>query len=283
MTSRFAPSIRHACRPLQPIPTDTSPRLGELSSIRVVLFDIYGTLLISSSGDLQSNHSGQSADAFTAAVAQVGLRVHCDGAVGVSHLQRQIEREHEQARADGIDYPEVDIQLIWKHVLSQLHDLGLVDATWPRVDVGQLAIEYELRANPVWPMPHAAECLARLHQAGFRLGLISNAQFLTIDLLHVLLGDGQDADFFWDADLQFFSYQHGRAKPGMGLFQLAVGLLREQGFLPSQVVYVGNDMLNDMWTGRARDFVRPYLPGINAVCAGDPMTHVSRSCSQTWC
>jgi len=43
----------------------------------------------------------------------------------------------------------------------------------------RLAVEYECRVNPVWPMPAALETIETLRARGFRLGIVSNAQFYT--------------------------------------------------------------------------------------------------------
>ena len=44
----------------------------------------------------------------------------------------------------------------------------------------------------------------------------------------------------------YFSYEHRRAKPGTDLYELAASELANQGISPTQVLYVGNDMLNDI-------------------------------------
>ena len=44
--------IRAHCRPRDPLPTGATPVLRPLAGLRTVLFDVYGTLLISASGEL---------------------------------------------------------------------------------------------------------------------------------------------------------------------------------------------------------------------------------------
>ena len=39
-------------QPLDPIPTDYPPQLDVLKGIRAVIFDVYGTLVVSGSGDV---------------------------------------------------------------------------------------------------------------------------------------------------------------------------------------------------------------------------------------
>jgi putative hydrolase of the HAD superfamily len=259
MTSDYENIIRQHCRPLEPIPTGTEPRLSRLTGIRVVLFDVYGTLLISSSGDLSADREATAEAALVAAMRAVGLSLSCGGDEAIGCYRNQIETEHQRARAAGIEYPEVDIVEIWRGALADLHNRGHLGENWRGVDLARLAVEYEVRANPVWPMPHAGECLASLSATGLGLGLVSNSQFVTIDLMKVLLGE--DRGFAWDPELLFYSFEHGRAKPGLDLFRLATETLRGRGVEPAAVVYVGNDMLNDMFTASRIGFRTALFAG----------------------
>ena len=65
-------TLRDFCRPLQPIPTGVEPVLKELPGIRAVVFDVYGTLLISGSGDV-GTVAAAPADAFAQACEAVGF------------------------------------------------------------------------------------------------------------------------------------------------------------------------------------------------------------------
>ena len=57
MTDTTVTIMRRQSRPLEPVPTGVSPVLRELPAIRAVMFDIYGTLLISASGDIDADAS----------------------------------------------------------------------------------------------------------------------------------------------------------------------------------------------------------------------------------
>jgi putative hydrolase of the HAD superfamily len=50
----------------------------------------------------------------------------------------------------------------------------------------------------------------------------------------------------FDADLTHYSYRFGQAKPSKTLFNACSNTLIERGLPPSSVVYVGNDVLNDI-------------------------------------
>jgi putative hydrolase of the HAD superfamily len=235
---------RHSC-PLEPIATQVAPVLGTLPGLRAVLFDVYGTLLVSASGDIDATEGRDKAQAFAATVAAARLGLQLDGTAGVHCLAQAIRRTHEQAQDQGVEYPEVDIREIWQGVLARWRREGLLGVDPNTVDVERIALEYELRVNPVWPMPSALACLRQLRENGLVLGLVSNAQFFTTTVVAALF-DQSLADLGFDPGLQFYSYEFRRAKPGTDLHERAAAAVRERGIDVGRVLYVGNDMLNDI-------------------------------------
>ena len=75
--------------------------------------------------------------------------------------------------------------------------------------------------------------------------MISNAQFYTPEAFPALVRQTL-AELGFEHDLQFYSYQHGRAKPGLELYRLAAAALQGRGIPVERVLYVGNDMRNDI-------------------------------------
>ncbi len=228
--------IRALSHPLEPRPTAVAARLVPLPDVRAVLFDIYGTLFISAAGDIGTGLAVDGDSAFRAALEAVGL----PPGGGAELLTRAIEAEHARKRAAGIDHPEVDIVAIWRAVLERL---GL---SAPETTLRRLALEYELRVNPVWPMPGLAETIDALRHRGLRLGVVSNAQFFTPLLFPAFLGRSLE-ELGFAPGLCFYSWRVGIAKPSRRLYDLAAAELARQGIEPRQVLYVGNDRRNDIW------------------------------------
>ena len=86
-----------------------------------------------------------------------------------------------------------------------------------------------------------------MRRQGLVLGLVSNAQFYTPLMFHALLGESLTTLGF-DPSACAFSYQMHEAKPSTGIFQRALEALAvQQGIRPAQTLYVGNDMLKDIW------------------------------------
>ena len=251
----FAALIRDASAPLEPRPTETPADLRELSGIKAVLFDVYGTLVISGSGDVGVNAAAGRGDAFRQALMHADVPFSTDGDAGVIGLKLAIERDHAAAKTRGVEYPEVDIREIWRTTLETLGAPPVDDAT-----VGRLAVEYEARTNPTWTMPHAAEVLRSLRGRGLPLGIVSNAQFFTPHLFPSHLGDTLDG-FGVDPDVRAWSWEHRRAKPGTFLYEYAAETLAGKGIEPGEVLYVGNDLLNDCTPAQAVGFRTALFAG----------------------
>ncbi len=258
--SPYAQLIRRHSRPLAPVPTGVAPRLVAMPNVRAVLFDVYGTLVISASGDVGTATGTNRATALAGAFDELGLALRCAPADGVDRLNETIAAHHAAARQRGIESPEVDIVQIWREVYEAIGGGG--DGAPPAgdVDFQRLAVAYEVRVNPVWPMPNVVECLTALRDGGRRLGIISNAQFFTLEMFPALMG-GSVEQLGFDPGWQYYSYQHGEAKPSQHLYRLAADRLAREGIAAADVLYIGNDRRNDVWPAAAVGFRTALFAG----------------------
>jgi putative hydrolase of the HAD superfamily len=236
-------------RPLAPIPTGLSPLLPARTDTDALLFDVYGTLFISGSGDISLAQAADHSDAALAALlSKHGI------ALSAQSLREQlfaaIKDAHAGSRSQGIDHPEVEIDVIWQ-TITGIEELQRVR---------DFAVEYELLVNPVDVMPHLAELLAACRAAALPMGIISNAQFFTPLLFEWFLG-GPPEKLGFSADLLFYSWQWGCAKPSESLFQAAARRLAAQGIDHRRVLYIGNDMRNDILPAGAVGFCTALFAG----------------------
>jgi len=224
--------------PLAPLPTDAVPSGALKSPVAAVLLDVYGTLLVSAAGDI-GTAAATALDTWPAACRSLGLHLPADPAAVGAQLRRRIIEAHRRQRQRGVDVPEVEIDRIWMDLL----------ATDDREIARRVALIYELSVNPVWPMPGARGLLQTCRRSGLALGIVSNAQFYTpLVLAHLL---GRDLESLGiTPEMQIYSYRLGRAKPSPMLFEAACRCLAAVGLSPRQALYVGNDMLNDVWAAR---------------------------------
>ena len=264
MVSLFKELIQRQSKPMAPLLTDASPRLAPLPGIKAVLFDIYGTLLVSGSGDIGSQKQHLRARAFREASEASGLKIPNDPEDAVAALDEAIREDHAIRKQQGVAYPEVDIVEIWRRVLSKFARasaaVGQVTAAWGQRDFERFALEFELRSNPVWPMPDLVKTCEWLTNRGLTVGVISNAQFFTRLLFPALTGRSLP-ELGCEDQLAFFSYEHGQAKPGTYLFELANRRLTQRGIKSAETLFVGNDMLNDIATATACGFRTALFAG----------------------
>jgi putative hydrolase of the HAD superfamily len=236
-------------RPLSPISTAMEPQGRPLSGLRCILFDVYGTLLISGSGDigvaeetaLQPNFIEKLLRKYDIALTPQRLQ---------EELFSRIRQTHQEKKANGIRYPEVQIDHIW----SQILHLDNPDT------IRCFAIEYEWLVNPVFPMPNVEETLTHCRSSHLKCGIISNAQFFTPHLFSWLLQKDL-TQLGFSAELLFFSYQMGEAKPSPLLFERAAETLKGLEISEAQVLYIGNDMLNDIWPAQQTGFKTALFAG----------------------
>jgi putative hydrolase of the HAD superfamily len=229
------------CSSLEPEPTGLSPLLPDLTTIDAVLFDVYGTLIISSSGDVGTVMEDSAGDTFRQMVFRE-LDIVIPEDIQVDDLIKdEIIREHQQKKERGIQYPEVEIRSIWQRVLGKIlpqHACSDVSAL-----AEEVAMLHELSRNRVWPMPGSRDILEMM-RGRFRTGLVSNAQFYTPLTMQHFFGDSFS---IFEDNLCIWSYCEEMAKPDTALFNKALSNLGKKYLShPSRVLYIGNDMLNDI-------------------------------------
>ena len=236
-------------KPLIPIPTGQAPVLPPQRDIDAVLFDVYGTLFISGSGDISLAKSAiQTDDALAELLVKHAIGTPPD--ILQTQFLAAIEVSHAESRKKGIEYPEVQIDMIWQKVA------GFKDLEAARA----FAIEYEALVNPVAPMPHIAALLAACRKRGLVMGIISNAQFYTPLLFDWFLDHSLQALGFSE-ELLIYSWQHEIAKPSEKLYRLARERLHNQDIAPDRTLYIGNDMLNDILPAGSTGFKTALFAG----------------------
>ena len=235
--------LRTQSAPLRPLPTDESPRGGPFAGIKAVVFDIYGTLIISGSGDISLASKGDRTPALRAAVGIEELTATAED------LHVAIKAAQDVRRADGITYPEVEIREVWAQFLQE----QTPNRAWTPAEIERVAVDYECRVNPVWPMPDLAETLTALAARGLKLGIVSNAQFYTPLMFEAFLGRTLD-ELGFAPDLQVYSFAEREGKPSTALYAKLAERLATVDLTPAETLYIGNDLRNDVWPAQQVGF-----------------------------
>ncbi|WP_319561379.1 HAD family hydrolase [Marispirochaeta sp.] len=229
------------CSPLEPEATDVSPHLPGIDNIEAVLFDVYGTLVISSSGDIGTIMDDSRGDIFSRMVKDELSLTLPENIIIDDLVKEEILQDHKTKRDLGTAFPEVEIRFIWQRVLKKIFPAQTYRSISQMAE--DMALLHELSRNRVWPMPGSRKLLEQLRN-NFRLGIVSNAQFYTPLMMSSFFKDSYSA---FEEHVCVWSYREGIAKPDPALFKKALfNLGREYLADPSRVLYVGNDMLNDI-------------------------------------
>jgi putative hydrolase of the HAD superfamily len=262
---RFLGNTHH----MSPMPTAMVADFRPDPSIKAVIFDIYGTLLISGSGDIEESE---------VTPENINIALECGGMKLMDHyanrqdilnkmlvsFKHEVFRHHETARNADHPFPEIDILKIWDKILSSQQENNILFSN------GKGCLEcftfvFEVLSNPISPMPGMSDVIQMLKRKGLPLGIISNAQFYTPVImnyyLHHALSDAESIPPF-DSDLTVFSYKLMRAKPDMQLFEIVKTAIQEKyAIQPSQVLFVGNDMFRDIYPATNAGFKTALFAG----------------------
>lgn len=252
--------IRRTMRPMRPLPTGFVPHLPRLEGIEAVVFDIYGTLLISAQGDLGSAGEGtrtDGADGRGAEIASLSEEFGVSEAYFDELFYNTVKRHQTEGRLRGIEYPEVEIREVWSEILVLL---GLSPADETAIE--EIALRYECEKNPVWLMPGAVGLFEVLWGRGHRLGIVSNAQFYTERVIEGLFGANPDGLGF-DPGLQVYSYREREGKPSRRLYTILADRASRLGISPESIFYLGNDMTKDVLPARETGFRTGLFAGDN--------------------
>ncbi len=255
---------------LQPLPTQVRESWKPEANLRACIFDIYGTLLISASGDIDQAEfsTGFLEKALKKGHIDINAKsIHTRDEI-LQHLlkdfRRFIEQEHARLTGNGYPHPEVVITRIWQKTLKRHHQAGNIAIT-KHSNIKVLALFFELMANKIYPMPGMQTTLEHLREKGVHLGIVSNAQFYTPMIMNFFLGKPlteTDQIRHFEPALSIFSYQTGRAKPDTALFELLKERLHtNHGISPAETLYVGNDMYKDIWPASQVGFKTALFAG----------------------
>ncbi|NCU35034.1 HAD family hydrolase [Candidatus Falkowbacteria bacterium] len=241
---------------LQPIPTAVEPRLDKIEGIKAIIFDIYGTLVVSASGDI--NQIDLSQENMRTALKEADYLLQekdpKKGEKVVAELLQQfvdiLQKHQQQLRDSGTPFPEADIRQVWDEWLQYAIGKKYI-TTNGASDITHLTFVFEMLSNKIHPMPGMLEVLHYFHDRKYPMGIVSNAQFYTPVMMNFFI-DGQARDTeslpLFNDDITQFSYSLRKAKPDRTLFAPVLKALKENyGIAPHESVFVGNDMYNDIY------------------------------------
>jgi FMN phosphatase YigB (HAD superfamily) len=251
--------------PPKRVPVKATPSTEPLYGVRALAFDVYGTLLRISDGQLLLQHPQtlRMEIALEKTIKEFNMwnsMTRRPGAAWEGMIVRYTrvldELRLSTTHAIG-DLPEVDTALLWMKLIRQLQQKGYSyeESTYGDLEhfSEKVAFFFHSCLQGVEAQDDALPTLRSLAGVGRRLGLIADAQrFTPIQTLRAFRRQGtlRSLDELFDPALVTVSFREGIRKPSRSLYSRALDRFRRMGIAASQVLYVGTRLRDDVAVAR---------------------------------
>lgn len=250
-------------------PVNAAPYIKPLADIKAVAWDIYGTLLRITDGELMFVHpqAVRMEIALDKTIQEFNMWQSMSRKPGApwEYMLQMYERAYDELRLQGSgrkgELVEIDAAKIWRKILDKL------DKNDFRYDVGQygdfdefsekIAYFFHSALQGVEAAPSAAATLTMISDAHLPQGLIADAQGLTqTQLLRGLHAQGTLADraVWFDRSLVTLSYLEGVRKPSKSLYVTAATRFQQRGIRPENVLFISSRLREDLIVAKAAGF-----------------------------
>jgi FMN phosphatase YigB (HAD superfamily) len=250
--------------PPQVEPPKAKPHLKRLPGIRVVLWNVYGTLLNIFGGQLLFEHPEKfvmdiALDKIVQEFKMWGSMSRKPGQPSeyMGEIYHRVLTDQRLAPSPGEKYPELHAERIWEAIVKKLYQK---DYKYDLAMYGTLAefsqklayfFHASLQGTACYEGVGAA--LERMQHLGVRYGLLADAQCFTFVQLQRGIASQKcavPADALLDKSLRFLSCEVGGRKPSDRLFKRCLTQLAAIGVTPGQVLHVGSRMKEDIVAAR---------------------------------
>jgi FMN phosphatase YigB (HAD superfamily) len=240
------------------------PHLTRLSNVRAVTWNIYGTLLAISGGDLLFEHP----DKFIMDVAldktiqefkMWGSMTRKPGqpADYLAQVYRKLLAEQRTVPGGADKHPEVLADRLWEAFIKKLlqKDYTFDAGFYGSLNEFSRKVAYFFHASLQGTACYAgaAQALKGVKQTGLTQGLLGNGQCFTVMQLERGLAR-QDAALALDEvispELRVLSSEARARKPSERLFRQMLGLLAQRNIVPAEVLHIGSRITQDLVPAR---------------------------------
>ena len=239
-------------------PVNAAAYVKPLSGIKAVAWDVYGTLLRITDGELLFQHPQQMRMevALDKTVQEFKMWNSMSRKPGApwEYMLQLYTRAYDDLRMAGSgrkgDLTEVDAAKLWRKVLEKLEKNEYeYDASFygDLDDLGaKIAFYFHSSLQGVEAAADALPALTAVKNAGLPQGIIADGQcFTLVQLLRGLESQGTLPPLF-DPELVTLSYQEGVRKPSKSLYLTALERFRKYDIGPENVLYVSARLREDL-------------------------------------
>jgi FMN phosphatase YigB (HAD superfamily) len=205
-----------------------------MNPVRAIIFDVYKTILDVGEAPSDAEERWRSLLAKTFASA---LGVSLEELA--SRCADIVDKDHREARGRGIDYPEVNWPTVMKRALPSLNLLS-------EAKLANFIFHHAQLSRTLSLAPSCGSLLRQCVQRGILLGIASNAQAYTLRELQLALKQARLGLTIFQADLTFWSFQHGFSKPNPYVFQILRARLLNRRITSAETLMVGDRDDNDL-------------------------------------
>lgn len=246
--------------PPPPQPVKARPHVKAMPEVRVVTWNLYGTLLAIGGGELVFQHPVKFVmdTALEKTVQEFKMWGSMSRKPGqpseyMGQIYDKVLTEQKMAPSPGEKYPEILADKIWEAILKKLFqkDYKFDAAFFGSLNEYSRKVAYFFHASLQGTACHAgaAQALSHIASRGLAQGIIADAQCFTMVQLQRGLrdqGNTTPLDEFFPSDLRSLSFEIKGRKPSERLFKQFLGNLSRQGIEPGQVLHVGSRIEKDI-------------------------------------
>lgn len=257
-------------------PIAAAPFLKPLPGIKAVAWDVYGTLLRISDGELLFIHpqSMRMEIALDKTIQEFNMWHSMSRKPGKpwEYMLSLYTKAYDDLRLAGSgrkgDLPEIDAARIWFKILEKLDKNDYqydVDQYGDLEDLSQkIAYFYHSSLQGWEATAGSAATVTALADAGVRQGLLADGQcFTPTQVLRGLQAEGKLAEPMGliSPGLSTLSFLEGVRKPSKSLYLAAAQRFRDAGFSPDQVLFVGSRLREDLVIAKSLGFRTALFAG----------------------
>lgn len=242
-----------------PQPAKARPHVVPLEGIRLVAWNVYGTLLTISTGNLVYQHPQKlimevALDKTVKEFKMWGSMSRKPGQPS-EYLEQLYERALDQLRmapSPGEKHPEIQAEKIWDDIVKKLQQK---DYKW---DVGffgglgdytkKIALFFHASLQGTRLSPGAKEAIGHIASCGVRQGTLADGQCFTMAQVHRAMVEEQagTAAATFDPSLTILSSDVGARKPSDRIFKAFLAAAGKRGIAPEQVLHLGSRIIEDI-------------------------------------
>lgn len=248
----------------EPDPPKARPHLASLSGIRAVLWNVYGTLLSISEGELkyEVDNSFLMEVALEKTIHEFKMwnsmsRKPGQPSAYMREIQQKVINDMRLAPSPNEKYPEIVAERVWESIIKKLFQK---EYTFDAGFYGSLnefskkvAYFYHASLQGTACYPEAAKCLEDVKENGLVQGLLADGQcFTPIQLQRSLQSQnpGIVLDELIPPAYRFLSAEQKARKPSENLFRSALRALEKLSIQPREVLHLGSNLARDIFPAK---------------------------------